>query len=101
MESETKSEVQTIQPWGYVATAAALKKFSAALYQEVGKSVGVDENLFISPFSVAAVIAMAYVGSKENTAQQIKSALRIADIDDNKFNMVVGQLVQTIKVTYI
>ena len=44
---------------------------------------------------------MAYVGSKENTAQQIKSALRIADIDDNKFNMVVGQLVQTIKVTYI
>ena len=52
----------------------------------------------MSPFSVAAVIAMAYAGAKQNTAHQIQSALRIPD-NNSKYNRVVGQLVKAVKVT--
>ncbi|KAJ9579492.1 hypothetical protein L9F63_004840, partial [Diploptera punctata] len=58
---------------------AALKKISAGnmkftndIYQAVSKK---DGNVFISPFSVEVVLALAYMGAKGNTANEIASAL--------------------------
>ena len=85
---------RVVQRQKYVA--GSVGKFSAALYRQVGKTVGGEENFSMSPFSVAAVSAMTCTGAKENTARQIRSALYIPD-DEVEFSKDFGQLVKAIK----
>lgn len=69
-----------------------------SISQAVGKKSGPSENVFISPFSVAAVLSMAHVGAKGNTASQLKSSLNLNSISDEKIHGVLGNLVRNTKV---
>jgi len=89
---ETKFSVQDA-----TAVASGISKFSSALFQEVAKTAGPTENVFISPFSVAAVTSMALAGAKGNTAEQLKTSLNLAGIDDVKINSVMGNLMSSMK----
>jgi len=64
-----------------------------------GKEAGISENLLISPFSVAVVLMMAYVGAKDITAFQIKNSLQLGKFLDEKIYEIVGNLVRSLKVT--
>lgn len=43
--------------------------FGFDLYKKVGR--GADRNVFLSPYSISAAVAMVYGGARENTARQI------------------------------
>ena len=60
--------------------------------------MGASENVFLSPFSVAAVLSMVHAGAKGNTAKQLKSGLHLTNLTDEKINGVIGNLVRSIKV---
>jgi len=64
-----------------------------------GKDAGASENMLLSPFSVAVVLIMAYIGAKDITAYQIKNALQLAKFSDEKIYEIVGSLVRSLKVT--
>ena len=64
----------------------------------VAKTVGSSENVFISPFSVAAVSTLALAGARGNTAQQMKNTLHVNNIEDSKLSGIVGKIVKSIKV---
>ena len=64
----------------------------------VAESVGEGKNMFVSPFSIATVLAMAHPGMLGNTAKQVKSALHIDEVGEEKFNAVIGHLLHSIKV---
>jgi serpin B len=53
--------------------------FAVALYQKVRSREG---NVFFSPFSVRAVLAMALAGARGETAEQMVKALRISSATD-------------------
>lgn len=57
-----------------------------------------SQNIFISPFSVAAVLSLAGVGAKGNTLVQLKKSLGFSDFSDEKINSVMGYLIQSLKV---
>ena len=59
-----------------------------------------SENVFISPFSIAAVLSMAHVGSRGNTASQLKTVLHLTNYNDNKINGVIGNLCRSVKVIF-
>lgn len=45
-------------------------QFTLDLFQQLGKSK--EENVFYSPFSITAALRLLLLGSKGNTAQQIR-----------------------------
>jgi len=57
------------------AVVKANTGFTQKLYNLLVASKGKHENMVASPFSISAVMAMAYAGAKGNTAGQMKSAL--------------------------
>jgi len=59
---------------------------------------GPSENVLISPFSMATVLAMAHVGAKGNTAVQIKNALQLANFPNEQLYSTIGNLVRSVKV---
>ena len=73
--------------------SSSLSRFSAALYREAVKNIGREENLFMSPFSVATAVSMVHAGAKGKTARQIESALRIPANEIN-LNKVFGKLLK-------
>ena len=56
------------------ALAEANRAFSLDLYRELG---GEPENLFLSPYSVFAALAMTLAGAREETAVQLAESLRL------------------------
>lgn len=80
-----------------IEVSSALTKFSTSLFQVVAKQLGASENVFLSPFSVAAVLSMVHAGAKGNTAKQLKSGLHLTNLTDEKINGVIGNLVRSIK----
>lgn len=56
--------------------AASIDHFTSRLYQEM--VTGINENVFISPFSIATVLSMVYFGAKQNSAEQLKNVLNIS-----------------------
>jgi len=80
----------------YASIASSITKFAATLFQSVAKQAGSDSNILISPFSVAAVATMAYVGARGNTAEQMKNVLHFS-MDDEKINSLMGKLIQSAK----
>jgi serpin B len=51
-------------------------KFAFELYKKISAK---PENLFYSPFSISAALAMTYTGAKANTAKQISAVMHFAD----------------------
>ncbi len=72
--------------------------YTSFFIQAVGKNAGPSENIFISPFSVVAVLSMAGVGAKGETASQLKKSLGLANFTDETIHSVMGSLIQSIKV---
>jgi len=57
------------------AIAKSNGDFTQKLYNLLVNSQGKDENMVASPFSISAVMAMAFAGAKGDTADQMKSVL--------------------------
>ena len=68
-------------------------------FQAVGKEVGPTENVFISPFNVAAALAMVHAGARGNTAQQIRTGLHLDAMTNDQINSQIGNLVRHTKVS--
>nr|CAH0111245.1 unnamed protein product [Daphnia galeata] len=83
----------------HAKAAAALQNFSISLFQAVGKHHGPTENVFISPFSVAAVLSMVGVGARGNTALQLKESMGLTKYasENGNSDSVIGSLIQSMK----
>ncbi|XP_040840691.1 serpin B3-like isoform X3 [Ochotona curzoniae] len=56
-------------------------QFTLDLFQQLGKSK--EENVFYSPFSITAALRLLLLGSKGNTAQQIREVLHLQEDTKN------------------
>lgn len=61
-------------------------EFAIELYQHLARCSGAGENIFFSPHSISSALAMAYAGSRGETAVQISRALRFGR-DQEKFHL--------------
>ena len=59
--------------------AEATEKFSRSLYSAMTKEVAEEENLLVSAFSAAAVLAMGAAGARGDTARQMWAGLGTPD----------------------
>ena len=66
---------------GMARVAEATEKFSRSLYSAMVEDVGAADNLLVSPFSAAAVVAMAAAGARGDTAQQMWAGLGVPDTE--------------------
>ena len=57
--------------------AEATEKFSRSLYSAMIEEVAEEENLLVSPFSAAAVLAMGAAGARGHTARQMWAGLGV------------------------
>src|SRR3989338_529432 len=62
---------------GIQEVVAANNKFAFNLYAELDKSQ--NENIFYSPYSISAALAMTYEGAKGQTADEIKSVFHFPE----------------------
>jgi serine protease inhibitor len=72
LANETGSTLQGIQE-----VVNANNEFAFDLYSELDKSNG--NNIFYSPYSISAALAMTYEGAKEQTADEIKSVFHFPE----------------------
>ncbi|KAM5304046.1 serpin B3 [Glossophaga mutica] len=56
-------------------------RFTCGLFQELRKSE--KENIFYSPLSISAAIAMTYLGAQDNTASEIQKALHFNEVAED------------------
>ncbi|XP_014783776.1 serpin B3 [Octopus bimaculoides] len=73
MDSAKKQDISDL--------AASVDYFTNSLYEAV--AAGTNENVFISPFSVATVLAMVYFGARQNSATQLENVLNITSTPDS------------------
>ena len=73
-------------------------KFAFNLYKELISSSGEDGNFVVSPFAISVALAGAYFGAREETANQIKQAMKLEtfDLDDGEVQTAFGELVDFI-----
>jgi len=62
--------------------------FALDLYKQLKTAKG---NLFFSPFSISAALAMTYAGARENTARQMALALHFTEAPD-RLHQSLGEL---------
>ncbi|XP_029648048.1 leukocyte elastase inhibitor isoform X2 [Octopus sinensis] len=55
--------------------AASIDHFTSSLFQEM--VIGTNENVFMSPFSVATILSMVYLGAKQISAEHLKNVLNV------------------------
>src|SRR3989344_5592826 len=67
--SSTPQEIQQV--------VNANNQFAFELYSELDKSA--QENIFYSPYSISAALAMTYEGAKGQTADEMESALHFPE----------------------
>lgn len=60
--------------------ASSMEFFTSNLYQTVARNN--SENLFLSPFSIATVLSMVYLGARSNTAKQLENILNAFSFQD-------------------
>jgi len=78
------------------AVEQSLNQFALDLYKTISDSDATkptDEA--ISPFSIAAALAMTYAGAKGETASQLAHALHI-DLPADRFHVAMGAILQSI-----
>ena len=63
--------------------------FAVGLYSHLKQ---IDGNLFFSPFSISAALAMTYAGAREKTANQMATALHF-DQEPNQLHLSMGELI--------
>uniref|UniRef100_A0A0L8II22 Serpin domain-containing protein n=1 Tax=Octopus bimaculoides TaxID=37653 RepID=A0A0L8II22_OCTBM len=73
MDSAKKQDISNL--------AASVDYFTNSLYQSV--ATGTNENVFMSPFSVATVLSMVYLGARQNSAKQFENVLKITSNPDS------------------
>ncbi|CAI9736903.1 Hypothetical predicted protein [Octopus vulgaris] len=61
--------------------AASIDYFTNSLYQAVATRI--NENVFMSPLSVATVLSMVYLGARQNSAKQFENVLKITSNPDS------------------
>jgi serpin B len=58
----------------------SMNDFSLDMYQQI--SVGADDNVFFSPYSIFVALAMTYEGARGDTAEQMKNVLGFEQNDE-------------------
>ena len=56
----------------------------------------VDDNFFISPFSILTAMTMCYTGAKTDTSKQLKELLNLKDLNDHEINELSKDLMNTV-----
>ncbi len=81
---------QTLSVPDATAFVQANREFAVALYKELRRARP-DDNLLVSPHSVAAMLAMVYAGAREQTASQIGEAAHFV-LPDARLHAAFGSL---------
>ena len=80
--SASEEQVATITHKESVAAVSkANDDFTGRLYGHLVSETGDAKNMVASPFSISAVVAMAYAGARQNTASQMKKSMAFPDKD--------------------
>jgi serpin B len=61
------------------AIQKAQRAFALDLYREIAGNAEPGDNLLVSPYSVATILAMTYAGARGNTQEQMASVLHLGD----------------------
>ena len=69
--------------------------FGFELFREISDRSG-EENVFISPLSVAMALGMTYNGAGGTTAAAMKGTLELGEIDRDDFNKAYGELMGSV-----
>jgi serpin B len=79
------------------AIQKAQRMFALDLYREVADNAEPGDNLLVSPYSVATILAMTYAGARGNTQQQMAAVLHLGEAAgalDPAMNAVANSLRQ-------
>ena len=77
-------------PEDVAAVVAGNNQFALDLYQQLAGEL--EENLFVSPYSVSTALAMTYAGARGNTAAQMAETLRFP-LPAEEFHPAMGGLI--------
>jgi serine protease inhibitor len=78
------------------ALVATNSHFAFKLFAELTKS-NIEQNIFISPMSVALALALAYNGARGETARAIASTLELGEIGLDAFNRANAALIESLR----
>src|SRR5262245_21290124 len=78
------------------AVAKGNNEYAFDLYRQLTKEAKPDENIFFSPYSIQAAVAMTYAGARGETAEEIAKVMRF-DRDQAKFHPAFAQLSKQIR----
>ncbi|VTS05455.1 serpin family protein [Tuwongella immobilis] len=70
------------------AIVEANNRFALAMYQQLAKSTAATENIWFSPLSIEAALAMPYVGARGKTAQEMAKVLGFTDNGEQTAGLV-------------
>src|SRR5215217_5248064 len=75
---------------------AANTQFAFKLFAELTKS-NIEQNVFISPASVALALALAYNGARGETARAIARTLELGEISLEALNRANAALIESLR----
>jgi len=78
-------------PANVAAVVHASNAFAFAMYKEICKKEG-DKNVFFSPMSITAALAMTHLGAAGSTADEIKAALNAKDLENEDLHSAFSTL---------
>lgn len=92
-ESVTENTTTTTKITGNAQRAATIiNAFTTDLYQVLKSE---QSNLFFSPYSISSALVMIYAGTRENTAQQLATALHLQQVNHSDFSSLKQSLINT------
>lgn len=71
-------------------------QFAVDLYRQLARDAKPEENIFFSPYSIQAALAMTYAGARGETAEQMAQVLHF-DRDQGKFHPAFAKLAQQLR----
>ena len=94
-ELVSSSQLRLMTPEVTSSEAEELKQgntaFALELYGVLSREAEEDENLFFSPYSISAALAMTYAGARNNTAAQMAETLHFT-LQPDRFHEAFNQL---------
>jgi serpin B len=90
-EETAREETALIQG----AVVRADNVFGLKLFREINKGSG-EDNVFISPLSVAMALGMTYNGAAGGTAAAMRNTLELGEIEREHFNKAYGELMGSV-----